>query len=126
LSKRFQMLAVVLVILVMPAMIFAASGHKFAVGTVTASETNEVVVPLVVTNEANLTALDIPLKFSEGVTLKEVDFENTRVSYFDLKIANIDNAERTVVIGLLPQMPAPVPSPTWSLMSMTRRFRRLQ
>jgi hypothetical protein len=97
------MLSVIMVILV-PSIIFAASAHKFAVGGATTTEANQIVVPLVVTNEANLTALDIPLKFSEGVTLKEVDFENTRVSYFDLKIANINNAERTVVIGLLPQM----------------------
>jgi hypothetical protein len=73
------MLSVIMVILV-PSIIFAASAHKFAVGSATTTEANQIVVPLVVTNEANLTALDIPLKYSEGVTLKEVDFENTRVS----------------------------------------------
>jgi hypothetical protein len=99
------MLSVIMVILV-PSIIFAASAHKFAVGSATTTEANQIIVPLVVTNEAHLTALDIPLKFSEGVTLKEVDFDfdGSRVSYFDLKIANINNDERTVVIGLLPQM----------------------
>lgn len=103
--KRCHTLAVIIAILLVPSMIFAAASHEFAVGTAT-TENNTVVVPLVVTNEANLTAIDIPLKFSEGVTLREVNFENTRVSYFDLKVANINNAERTVVIGLLPQMSA--------------------
>jgi hypothetical protein len=104
LRKPFQKLAVILVILVVPSMIFAASGHKFALGKVVAAEENQIVVPLVITNQDNLAAIDIPLKFSEGVTLKEVNFEDTRVSYFDLKIANINNDDRTVIIGLLPQM----------------------
>jgi hypothetical protein len=105
LSKRLQMLLVIMVIL-LPSMILAASANKFAVGKATAIEANQVVVPLVVTNDVNLAAIDIPLKFSEGVTLKEVDFdfEGSRVSYFDLKIANINNDDHTVVIGLLPQI----------------------
>ena len=49
-------------------------------------------------------AADIPLTFSEGVTLKEVDFKGTRVEYFDLKIANIDNDLNRVIIGLVTQM----------------------
>ena len=104
-SKRLFTLTVVIAVLLVPSLVLAGSLHKFAVSKAVARD-NTVVVPLVVTNEANLTAMDIPLKFSEGVTLREVDFENTRVSYFDLKIANINNKERTVVIGLLPQMTA--------------------
>lgn len=102
-SKRFHTLTVVIAVLLVPSLIFAGVQHKFAVSKAVAKD-NTVVVPLVVTNEAHLTAIGIPLKFSEGVTLLEVDFENTRVSYFDLKAANINNAERTVVIGLLPQL----------------------
>jgi len=103
LSKRFHTLTVVIAVLLVPSVIFAGVQHKFIVSKAVAKD-NTVVVPLVVTNEAHLTAIGIPLKFSEGVTLLEVDFENTRVSYFDLKAANINNAERTVVIGLLPQL----------------------
>jgi hypothetical protein len=101
-------LTVLVAVLVAPAMIFAASASKFAAGKAVVSQqsNNEIVVPLVVTNKANLTAMDIPLKFSEGVTLKEVNFENVRTSYFDLKIANINNEDNTVIIGLLPQMSA--------------------
>jgi hypothetical protein len=81
-----------------------AGANKFGAAKAVASGDNMVVIPLEITNEANLTALDIPLKFSEGVTLTEVNFDDTRVSYFDLKIARIDNVENTVVIGLLPQI----------------------
>ena len=106
-SKRFQTLMVVTAILLIPSVILAGANHKFAPSKATIQD-NLVVVPLVITNQANLAAIDIPLKFSEGVTLREVNFENTRTSYFDLKIANINNEDRTVVIGLLPQI-----SPTY-------------
>jgi hypothetical protein len=98
-------LTVVFVVLLVPSVIFAGVQHKFTVSKAVAKD-NAVVVPLAVTNEAHLTAIDIPLKFSEGVTLREVDFdfEGSAVDYFDLKAANINNAERTVVIGLLPQL----------------------
>jgi len=105
LSKRFHTLTVVIAVLLVPSLIFAGVQHKFAVSKAVAKD-NTVVVPLVVTNEAHLTAIDIPLKFSEGVTLLKVDFDfdDCDVSYFDLKAANINNAERTVVIGLMPQL----------------------
>lgn len=101
-------LTILVAVLMAPSLIFAASASRFAAGKAVVSEksANEIVVPLVVTNKADLTAMDIPLKFSEGVTLKEVNFENVRTSYFDLKIANINNEENTVIIGLLPQMSA--------------------
>lgn len=106
-SKRFHTLTIVVAVLLVPSLIFAGVQHRFAVSKAVAND-NTVVVPLVVTNEAHLVAIDIPLKFSEGVTLLEVDFdfEECQVSYFDLKAANINNEERTVVIGLLPQLSA--------------------
>lgn len=100
--KRLLLVTVIVAILA-PSMIFAA-GHKFGAAEAKAGEVNTIVVPLDISNEAGLAAMDIPLRFSEGVTLQEVTFENTRVSYFDLKIANIDNENNTVVIGLLPQI----------------------
>lgn len=100
--KRLLLVTIIVAILA-PSMIFAA-GHQFSAAKAKAGEANTIVVPLDISNEAGLAAMDIPLKFSEGVTLQEVTFENTRVSYFDLKIANIDNENNTVVIGLLPQI----------------------
>ncbi|NOY88453.1 MAG: T9SS type A sorting domain-containing protein, partial [FCB group bacterium] len=64
----------------------------------------EIVVPLEITNSMEVAALDIPLHFSDGVTLEKVDFDNTRVSYFDGKFANINNEKHTVIIGLFPQL----------------------
>ncbi len=102
-TKRMTIGTVVAAILLMPSLLLAASLHQFQVAEPT-TDADHVVVPLNITNQDNLAGIDIPLKFSEGVTLKEVTFEGTRVEYFDLKIANIDNESRTVVIGLLPQM----------------------
>ena len=103
-TKRLHILVIITAVLLAPSLIFAGSYHKFGAAKAEIKGDNLLVVPLVITNQDNLAAIDIPLQFSEGVTLKEVDFANTRVEYFDLKIANIDNENRTVVIGLLPQM----------------------
>lgn len=102
--RRSNMLAVVAIVLLAPSLVFAASAHNFVAGKAFSKEVGTITVPLNITNEANLAAIDIPLHFSEGVTLKAVTFENTRTEYFDLKIANINNEDNTVVIGLLPQM----------------------
>ena len=63
-----------------------------------------VTVPLSISNTKNLAAVDLPLKFGnpgDGINLLNVDFENGRAHYFDVKVANIDNANKTVMIGLL-------------------------
>lgn len=101
--RRLSALVIVVAILLAPSLIFAAA-NNFVAGKAMSNEVNTVVVPLVISNEDNLTAMDIPIKYSDGVTLKEVTFENTRTSYFDLKIYNINAEEQTVVIGLLPQL----------------------
>jgi hypothetical protein len=90
-------------LLLLPTLVFAAS-HKVVVGTAQVKADNLVTVPLNVANQDGFMAADIPLTFSEGVTLKEVDFAGTRVEYFDLKVANIDNEQNRVIIGLVTQM----------------------
>jgi methionine-rich copper-binding protein CopC len=100
--KQFMKLTVIVVIVMLPAWAFAA--NKFTPAAAVAGENNTVTVPLNIANDNGVIAIDIPLKYSEGVTLKEVTFENTRVSYFDLKIAKIDNEKHTVVIGLIHQL----------------------
>ena len=84
-------------------MLFAAS--KMAVGEATVSNST-VTIPVNVSNQEGLMAMDIPLKFSDGVTLKEVTFDDTRSAYFDLKVADIDNENHTVAIGLITQITA--------------------
>lgn len=104
-TKRANILAVALAILLVPTWALAANLHQFKVADeAEPGADNTVVIPLTIKNQNNLTAMDIPLKFSEGATLKKVDFEGTDVEYFDLKIGTIDNENNTVLIGLLPQM----------------------
>ncbi len=100
--RRLSILVIVVAILMAPSLIFAAA-NNFVAGKAMSQEANTIVVPLVISNDNNLTALDIPLKYSDGVTLKEVTFENTRTDYFDLKISNINVEDQTVIIGLIPQ-----------------------
>lgn len=101
--KRFTALTVMMAVLVIPSMLTAAD--KVAIGEASVAE-GTVTVPIVVSNVEGLMAMDLPLKFSEGVILKEVSFENTRSSYFDLKIADIDNDNNMVAIGLITQITA--------------------
>ena len=103
-NKRYQILSIVVVVVLMSAMVYAAPATKVAAGNALSAESNTITVPIEVANLAGLMAMDIPLKFSEGVRLKEVDFENTRVSHFDFKIADINNEENTVIIGLISQL----------------------
>ena len=102
--KRLLVVTVVMALLAVPSALFAVDYHQFGVGKAIAKSATTIVVPLEISNLDNLVALDIPLKFSEGVTLKEVSFADTRIEYFDFKISNIDNENHTVIIGALPQM----------------------
>jgi hypothetical protein len=88
-----------------------AAADTFAPAKALRGEDNTVIVPLEISNSDGLMAMDIPLKYSEGVTLVDVTFENTRVDYFDMKLSKINEQERTVVIGLLHQM-TPTMKPT--------------
>jgi hypothetical protein len=63
-----------------------------------------VTVPLEMSNLNVLAAVDMPLSFGQpgdGIELREVRFDE-RIDYFDVKIANIDNDAKTVLIGLVP------------------------
>jgi hypothetical protein len=100
--KQLKKVTVIVAIVMLPAWAFAA--NKFAPAAAVAGENSTVVVPLTIANGDGVIAIDIPLKFSEGVTLKEVTFEGTRVEHFDLKIAKIENDKHSVVIGLIHQL----------------------
>jgi methionine-rich copper-binding protein CopC len=102
LLKQYKIITVIIAVAMVPVWAFAA--NKFAPAAASAGVDNTVVIPLVIANDNGVAAIDIPLTFSEGVTLKEVTFENTRVEHFDLKISKIDNAQRNVVIGLIHQL----------------------
>jgi methionine-rich copper-binding protein CopC len=101
LLKRINTLTVILTVIMVPAMVFAAD--SFAPADAAVAD-NTVTVPLEITNQDGVMAIDIPLKWSEGVTLREVTFEGTRVEDFDLTVANINNEDNVVIIGLISQI----------------------
>jgi hypothetical protein len=101
--KRLSVIALLLCFLI-PAVVSAADMGKrdiFRFGKAEWISDNEVAVPISVTHDEALMAMDIPLEWSDGVTLTDVSFEETRVDYFDIKIANIKEAENRVLIGLI-------------------------
>jgi len=67
-------------------------------------EVDKIIVPIELNNVQAMAALDLPLKFSEGVTLEEVSFVGTRSENFDFATAKIDNENGTVVLGLIPMV----------------------
>jgi hypothetical protein len=101
--KRVSVIAILLCFLV-PAVVFAADTGKRDIvkfGEAQWISENEITVPVSIVNSENLVGLDIPLEWPDGVTLTDVSFANTRVDYFDIKIANIDEATNRVLIGLI-------------------------
>lgn len=100
--KHFGIVVVALVLLAGTS-VFAESVNKMAANNIRA-EADNVIVPIELSNSIPMTAMDLPLKFSEGVTLVDVSFEGTRSENFDFKWANINNEEHTVVIGLIPMV----------------------
>jgi len=101
LLKRFTIISVIAAVLVIPAIVFGAA-DKLAPAAAAVTQ-NTVTIPLEITNQDGLTAVDMALRYSAGVTLKEVTFNGTRVDYFDLKLYHHDAAKREVIIGLVNQ-----------------------
>jgi hypothetical protein len=104
---------VVGVALLIPAMAVAgvgpANGDAFVIGQAKMAASGPgnsvtVTVPLEMSNMKTLGAIDMPLTFGQpgdGIELREVRFDD-RIDYFDVKIANINNDEKRVLIGLVP------------------------
>jgi hypothetical protein len=112
---RNSVIILALLILVVPAMLLAADVGKrdaIRVGDVEFISNTEFTVPLEVTYDEELAAMDLPLTYSEGVTLTGVTFENTLVADFDEKIVNIDNENNRVNIGLINMVYAQKEQPT--------------
>lgn len=97
--KRNLIVAVV-VLLIGSAMALAADVDRFAAAKALPNTEGLLVVPLEITNGQDLTAMDIPLSFTEGATLEKVEFTD-RVKNFEFQAANIDNEKRQVVMGLI-------------------------
>jgi len=96
--KRVSVIALLAVFMMVPVL---AARDIVSFGDVTWNSDNEFVVPVMVNHDQDLVAMDIPLEYSEGVTLTDVSFDGTRVSYFDAKLYDIDEEQNRVVIGLI-------------------------
>jgi len=82
----------------------AKTDQKVFVGQATVADDNTITVPLSISNDDNLAGIDIALKYSDGVRIKEVKFDNTRISYWDLKATMLSEVNKTVVIMAVPQL----------------------
>lgn len=100
--KHYGIIMFALVLLVCTSVYAAETNSLMAAKEIAGNDAGRIVVPLELNNSVAMTAMDLPLQFSEGVTLEEVTFEGTRSEGFDFKYAKIDNTENTVVIGLIP------------------------
>ena len=98
--KPKMLIASVLTCLLLPVLTLAADVDQFAVVKAVVPENNMLVVPLEVANTKDLAALDIPLEYSSGATLVEVEFTE-RVANFEFKHASIDAENNRVIIGML-------------------------
>jgi hypothetical protein len=101
----------VAVLVLLPAMAVAANApSKDAVGigspTLAAAgdgTARRITVPLNLDNTRQLVAMDVPLRFGQpgdGINLVSVEYAS-RVDYFDEKITNIDNEDKTLIMGLI-------------------------
>jgi len=90
---------VFLALLLVPAVVTAMDADKLII-TKMAPSSSELIISLEVVNNTGLTALDIPLEFTEGAILDKVEFMD-RVKGFEFQVANIDNDNHQVVIGLV-------------------------
>ncbi|MCC6961982.1 MAG: T9SS type A sorting domain-containing protein [candidate division Zixibacteria bacterium] len=111
--KRFITLVLALSLLVVPALLAKDAGNRdlFRVGEASFISESEFVIPVLISHDEDLAAMDIPLTYSAGVTLTQVSFENTAVADFDVKIANIDSENHRVTIGLVKMVNAPQQNP---------------
>jgi len=94
-----NVLMVFLALLLVPAVVTAMDADKLII-TKMAPSSSELIISLEVVNNTGLTALDIPLEFTEGAILDKVEFMD-RVKGFEFQVANIDNDNHQVVIGLV-------------------------
>jgi FlgD Ig-like domain len=100
--KHFSIITVILVIFMFSS-IMAAEVNTLAAAKVQV-ENDKLIVPIELTNVQPMAALDLPLKYSKGVTLEEVTFDGTRSENFDFKYASIDVANSQVIIGMIPMV----------------------
>ncbi len=102
--KRLYTLCLIAAVLALPVLAAAGVSQEVALGNATVSTDNTITVPVSITNGDHLVGIDMAFKYSAGVTIKEVLFENTRIANWDLKATMLNDVNRTVVIMAVPQL----------------------
>ena len=100
--RKLSVITIIMVFLMISSL--SAAGVNKIVAARSTIEADRVIVPIELNNIQEMSALDLPLEFSEGVTLEEVNFAGTRAENFDFTAAKIDNEENMVVLGLIPMV----------------------
>lgn len=95
--KQISVITLLAIFMLVPVL---AARDVVSFGDVTWNSDNEFVVPVLVNHDQDMVAMDIPLEYSQGVTLTNVTFA-TRVSYFDAQMSNIDEDANRVTLGLI-------------------------
>ena len=102
--KRLYTLCLIAAVLALPVIVAAGVPQEVALGDATVSTDNTITVPVSISNGDHLVGIDMAFKYSPGVTIKEVRFENTRIANWDLKASMLNDVNRTVVIMAVPQL----------------------
>jgi len=92
-------------------MIAAKAPQEVVLGAASVAPDNTIIVPVSVSNGDNLVGIDMAFEYSAGVTIKEVRFDNSRISNWDLKASILNDVKRTVVVMAVPQLSMATKSP---------------
>jgi len=104
LLKRLYTLCLIAALLALPVIVAAGVSQEVALGNATVSTDNTITIPVSISNGDHLVGIDMAFTYSPGVTIKEVRFDNTRISNWDLKASMLNDVNRTVVIMAVPQL----------------------
>lgn len=104
--KRLCTIGLIVAVLALPVMAAAKAPQEVALGDATVASDNTITVPVEIANGDHLVGIDMAFKYSAGVTIKEVRFENGRIANWDLKATMLNDVSRTIVIMAVPQLSA--------------------
>jgi len=102
--KRLYTLCLIVAVLSLPFIAYAAAPQEVVLGSATVGSDNTITIPVEITNGDHLVAIDMAFKYSPGVTIKEVRFDDGRIANWDLKATMLNDVNRTVVILAVPQL----------------------
>ncbi len=102
--KRLYTVFVIIAALALPVLAIAKAPQEVVLGNATVASDNTITIPVSISNGDHLVAIDMAFKYSPGVTIKSVNFDNGRIANWDLKATMLNDVNRTVVIMAIPQL----------------------